>query len=194
MNSQQGDYSALKTWPFEWANFTHFFQNHFIHYWILIKLTITFMLVTDVGDSLRWQFWDVGDRCWQRKFTNDSAIKISKMSPSWSYQHIDVTKLSFYVKCWYSVNRGRWNFKWKILIKSKELRSFEVLSLAVHTVSLFYNGQKANVDKMAFKHGRKVDKFWCLSKVIALHLGKIDNLTLFDPVRYWTRLNQDSRT
>ena len=48
MNSQQGDYSALKTWPFEWANFTHFFQNHFIHYWILMKHAITFMLVTNV--------------------------------------------------------------------------------------------------------------------------------------------------
>ena len=44
-------------------------------------------------------------------------------------------------------------------MNSWDFRSFEVLSLAVHTVSLFYNGQKANVDKMAFKHGRKVDKF-----------------------------------
>ena len=32
-------------------------------------------------------------------------------------------------------------------------------SLTVHTVSLFYNGPKTNVDKMAFKHGTKVDRF-----------------------------------
>ena len=48
MNSQQGDYSALKHDYSSEPILPTFFQNHFIHYWILMKHAITFMLVTNV--------------------------------------------------------------------------------------------------------------------------------------------------